>query len=216
MPELTLYGRRNSINVQKALWTLGELGLPYDHVDAGGDAGGLDDPAFRAMNPHGKVPVLKDGDAAIWESNAIVRHLCASYAPGRLCPTDLVQRAQADGWMDWSCATLQPAIGGLFWAFYRTPAARHDAARIAQLTADCANAVEALDGWLDERLYLGGDTFSMADIPAGMLMYRYFEMDVARPEAPAVAAWRARLAERAPYREHVMRPFGELFGRLAF
>ena len=56
----------------------------------------------------------------------------------------------------------------------------------------------------------------MADIPAGVLVYRYFEMEVARPAAPAVEAWRARLAERAPYARHVMRPFGELFGRLAY
>ena len=110
--------------MQKALWTLGELGLAYDHVDAGGDAGGLDDPAFRAMNPHGKVPVLKDGEAAIWESN-VDRPLPLRRLRGRrLCPADPAERAKADAWMDWSCATLQPAIGGLFWAFYRTPAAR--------------------------------------------------------------------------------------------
>ena len=215
-PELTLYGRRNSINVQKALWTLGELGLDYAHIDAGGAAGGLDEPAFRAMNPHGKVPVLRDGGAAIWESNVIVRYLCANYAPGRLCPTDPIDRAQAEAWMDWSCATLQPAIGGLFWAFYRTPAPQRDAARIAQLSAESASAIGALDLWLRRRPFVAGEAFSMADIPAGMLMYRYFEMEVARPEAPAVAAWRARLAERAPYREHVMRPFGELYGRLAY
>jgi glutathione S-transferase len=56
----------------------------------------------------------------------------------------------------------------------------------------------------------------MAGIPAGVLVYRYYEIEVARPETPGVAAWRERLAERAPYREHVMRPFGELFGRLAY
>jgi glutathione S-transferase len=118
--------------------------------------------------------------------------------------------------MDWTCASLQPAIGGLFWAFYRTPAAQRDAVRIAALTADSAAAIAALDLWLRRRPFLAGETFSMADIPAGVLVYRYFEMEVTRPEAPAVAAWRARLAERAPYREHVMRPFGELFGRLAY
>ncbi len=216
MPELTLYGRRNSINVQKALWALGEVGLAYAHVDAGGDAGGLDAPAFRAMNPHGKVPVLKDGEAAIWESNVIVRYLAAAYAPGGLCPNGAAERASAEAWMDWTCATLQPAIGGLFWAFYRTPAAQRDPARVAALTADCASAIGALDLWLRRRPFLAGEAFSMADIPAGVLVYRYFEIEVARPEAPAVAAWRARLAERAPYREHVMRPFGELYGRLAY
>lgn len=213
---ITLYGRRNSINVQKALWTLGELGLAYAHVDAGGDAGGLGEPAFRAMNPHGRVPVLKDGEAAIWESNVIVRYLAAAYSPGGLSPAGLAERAQAEAWMDWTCATLQPAIGGLFWAFYRTPADRRDDARITQLTADCAAAVGALDLWLRERPFVAGAAFSMADIPAGVLVYRYFEIEVERPAARAVAAWRARLAERAPYREQVMRPFGELFGRLAY
>ena len=213
---ITLYGRRNSINVQKALWALGELGLAFDHVDAGGDAGGLDAPAFRAMNPHGKVPVLTDGETAIWESNAIVRYLCAAYAPGRLCPTDAAERAKAEAWMDWTLATLQPAISGLFWAVYRTPAAQRDSARVAQLTADCAASIRALDLWLHDGPFVAGDAFSMADIPAGVLVYRYFELDVARPEATAVAAWRASLAKRAPYREHVMRPFGELFARLAY
>jgi glutathione S-transferase len=213
---ITLWGRRNSINVQKALWALGELGLDYRHVDAGGDAGGLDDPAFRAMNPHGKVPVLKDGDAVIWESNAIVRYLCAAYSRGGLCPSPEAERAKADAWMDWTCATLQPAIGGLFWAFYRTPEAQRNGPRIAQLTADSAAGIGALDAWLRERPFMAGATLSMADIPAGVLVYRYFEMDVERPDAPAVGAWRARLAERPAYREHVMRPFGELFGRLAF
>ena len=118
--------------------------------------------------------------------------------------------------MDWTCSILQPAIGGLFWAFYRTPADQHDARRIAQLTRESASAIRALDGWLQDRPFLAGGALSMADIPAGVLVYRYFEMDVVRPDAPAVEAWRARLAERPAYREHVMRPFGELFGRLAF
>jgi glutathione S-transferase len=213
---ITLWGRPNSINVQKVLWTLGELGIDYEHIEAGGDAGGLDDPAFRAMNPHGRVPVLRDGDAALWESNAIVRYLCARYAPGGLCPADLAERAAADAWMDWTATRLQPAILDLFWGFYRTPEDRRDAARNAALVADCARGVRALDAWLQQRSFVAGAVFSMADIPAGTLMFRYFEMAIERPAAPAIDAWRVRLAERAPYAKHVMRPFEELFGRLAF
>ena len=78
---ITLWGRYSSINVQKAAWALDELGLEYTPVDAGGDAGGLDAPAFRAMNPHGRVPVLKDGETVVWESNAVVRYLYAAYGP---------------------------------------------------------------------------------------------------------------------------------------
>jgi glutathione S-transferase len=213
---ITLWGRRNSINVQKVLWTLDEIGLAYAHVDAGGDAGGLDDPAFRAMNPHGRVPVLKDGATAIWESNAIVRYLCAAYAPGVLCPTHPLARAQAEAWMDWALATLQPSIMGLFWGFYRTPAPQRDAGRNRELVAACAEAVAALNRQLTTRRFVAGAALSMADIPAGTLMFRYFGLDIERPDAPAVEAWRGRLAASAAYREHVMRPFDELNGRLAY
>ena len=213
---LTVWGRPNSINVQKVLWTLNELGLAFQHIDAGGDAGGLDDPAFRAMNPHGKVPVLQDGEAAIWESNAIVRYLCAAYGPGALSAIDPAERATQDAWMDWTLATLQPAISGLFWGFYRTPAAQRDGARNAALIADSARAIETLDRWLRSRPFVAGEALSMADIPAGTLVYRYFALDVERPIAPAVETWRARLRERPAYARQVMRPFGELFGRLAF
>jgi len=215
-PMITLWGRRNSINVQKVLWTLDEIGLPYTHIDAGGDAGGLDDPGFRAMNPHGRVPVLRDGETALWESNAIVRYLCAAYAPDRLCPAAPLERAGCEAWMDWTLATLQPAIMGLFWGFYRTPEAMRDPARNRQLVADCAAAIEVLDRWLASRPFVAGDAFSMADIPAGTLMFRYFGLEIERPDAPAVQAWRGRLAARRPYGQHVMRPFDELFGRLAY
>ena len=213
---ITLWGRKNSINVQKALWTLAELALPFEHVDAGGDAGGLDVPAFRAMNPHGRVPVLKDSETAIWESNTIVRYLAADYSSGELCPADPLQRARCEQWMDWTLATLQPAIGGLFWAFYRTPAAQRDLALVRRLEVDSARALETLDRWLSTHRHMAGDAFSMADIPAGVLMFRHFALEIERPAVPAVEAWRQRLAERAPYREMVMRPFDELYGRLAF
>jgi glutathione S-transferase len=213
---ITLWGRRNSINVQKVLWTLDELGLAFEHVDAGGDAGGLDAPAFRAMNPHGRVPVLRDGEAAIWESHTIVRYLCAAYSPGRLSPAELAQRAKAESWMDWTLATLQPAIMGLFWGFYRTPAAQRDAARNRELEAQAAAALRTLDQWLEQRRFVAGPSFSMADIPAGTLMHRYFGMEIARPDVPSLQAWRARLQEQAAYRANVAQPFSELFGRLAF
>jgi glutathione S-transferase len=213
---ITLFGRRNSINVQKALWALDELELAYDHVDAGGDAGGLDSPAFLAMNPHGRVPVLKDGETAIWESHTIVRYLAAAHGAGALCPADPLARAECEAWMDWSLAMLQPVVMGPFWGFYRTPAAQRDAARNRQLAADSARAVQALDLWLSERPFVAADAFSMADIPAGTLMFRYFEMGIETPKVPFVQAWRDRLAERAPYRKHVMRAFDELFGRLAY
>ncbi|HEY3798018.1 MAG TPA: glutathione S-transferase family protein [Caulobacteraceae bacterium] len=213
---ITLWGRANSINVQKALWALDELGLDYQHVPAGGDAGGLDEPAFRAMNPNGRVPVLMDGEAAIWESNAIVGYLCAAYAPDRLCALEPSARARQQMWMDWTATTLQPPVMDLFWGYWRTPAARRDAGANGRLATAAARTLMLLDRQLSQRPFVAGDDFSMADIPAGTLMHRCFGMGVAMPDVPHLHAWRARLAERKPYRERVMTPFDDLHGRLAF
>ena len=210
---MRLWGRGSSINVQKVLWTLLELGLDFDHVEVGGRFGGLDTPRFLAMNPHGRIPVLEDGGAALWESNAIVRYLCARYSPGALCPQDPAGRAGQDQWMDWAATTLQPAFMGFFWSWYRTPAAGRDERRCADLLAASHTAFATFDKALAEP---GLVRLAIGDIPAGALLYRYFTMDIDRPSLPRLEAWYTRLAERPAYRAGVMRPYDELKGRLAF
>ena len=54
-----IWGRRSAFNVQKVLWMLGEVGADFEHVEAGGAAGGLDAPGFLAMNPNGLIPVVE-------------------------------------------------------------------------------------------------------------------------------------------------------------
>ena len=215
MPEI--WGRRSAYNVQKALWTAGELGLAHTHVDAGGAAGGLDTERFRAMNPHGRVPVLVDGAATVWESNSIVRYLAARHGAGSLWPEAPAERSLADRWMDWELATLQPDFMSLFWGFYRTPEAQQRNARaIDAARARCAEHYRLLDDQLASRAFLAGDAFTMGDIPAGTSLFRYFEMGLETPALPNVRRWYGRLCERPAYREHVMRPFEELRGRRTF
>ena len=212
---LKLWGRKSSINVQKVRWALGEVALAYDWIDAGGAAGGLNDPDFLAMNPHGAIPVIDDEGTVLWESNTIVRYLAARHGEPYLSGRDPAQRAARDRWMDWAATTLQPDFMDFFWGWYRTPEARRDAAQNARLMARFHAHFRRLDQWLIGRDFLLGERFSMADIPAGTLLYRYFEMAIPRPETPHLAAWYARLCDRAAYREAVMRPFGELYGRAA-
>ena len=76
---LKIWGRKNSSNVRKALWIAHELGLDFESIDAGGAFGVVDEPHYRARNPNGLVPMLEDDDLVLWESNAIVRYLCAQY-----------------------------------------------------------------------------------------------------------------------------------------
>jgi glutathione S-transferase len=212
----TIWGRRSALNVQKALWTIGELGLPHQHVDAGGSFGGRDTPEFRRLNPHGRVPVVEDEGCVVWESHSIIRYLAARYGSGALWPEAPAERSLADRWMDWTLATLQPDFIALFWGYFRTPAAQRKASLIDGARQRCAADYRLLDEHLATRRYLAGDAFTMGDIPAGTSLYRYFEMGGEVPELPHLRAWYERLAERPAYREHVMLPFGELRGRLEF
>ncbi len=214
---LKIWGRRSSFNTQKVLWLVGELGLAHEHIPAGGSFGRLDEPGFRAMNPHGWVPVVEDGETVVWESHACLRYLAARYGHGSFWDDDPARRATVDGWMDWSQTALQPAfLMGVFWGYYRTPEAQRDWPAINKNLARCAEHFRLLDGMLEARPFLLGDRLSLADIPIGTSLYRYFELDIERPDLPNVSAWYQRLQQRPAYREHVMLPFAELRGRLDY
>jgi len=214
---LRVWGRRSSANVQKVMWLVGELDLPHAHMPAGGDFGGLDEPAFRAMNPHGKVPVIEDGGVVVWESHAILRYLAAVHGADRFWPADPAVRARIDGWMDWAQTALQPAfLGGVFWGGYRTPEAQRDAGAVAAALARTSACMVLVDRQLTDHPFVAGETLSLADIAIGAHLYRYFEIDIDRPVLPRLEAWYGRLTRRPAYREHVMLPFSELKGRLVF
>lgn len=214
---LRVWGRRNSFNVQKVMWLIGELGLDHAHIPAGGSFGGLDAPEFLAMNPHGRVPLIDDDGTIVWESHAILRYLAARHGGPGFWPEAAGARSKADGWMDWAQTTLQPAfLTGVFWGFYRTPEHQRNWPAIRDSVARCAAHVRLLDRVLDGREFLSGDRPGLADIPVGTTLYRYFELDIDRPPVPHVEAWYRRLQQRAAYREHVMIPFGDLYGRLDY
>jgi glutathione S-transferase len=202
--------------VQKAVWLLEELQLPYERLDAGGDFGGLDDPEYRAMNPHGRVPTLKDGDSVVWESEAILRYLAARYGAPQFWSDDPAARAAVDQWLAWTAASLYRDWIDLFWRRVRTPPQQQDAAEIERLRQNTAARYAFLDSQLASRPFLAGDTFSLADIAAGMTLYRWYEMPIARPELPALRAWYERLLERPAYRKGVCLPFDDLAGKLAY
>ena len=214
---LTVYGRKSAFNVQKVMWLIGELGLPHKHIERGGAFGGLDDPEFRARNPHGRVPVVEDDGFAVWESHTILRYLAARHGGPTLWSEDPAERSLAERWMDWAQTALQPDfLNGVFWGFYRTPEAQRDMASVTAKIEQTAQHLTLLDSVMEDRSYVLGDTLSLADIPAGTCLYRYFNIPIARPKLPNIERWYARLTERPAYQEHVMIPFDDLYGRLEF
>ena len=208
---ITIYGRATSSNVQLVMWAIGELGLKHTRLDYGNVYGGLDTQAFRAMNPHGKIPVLKDGDLVIWESAAILRYLLSSYADGGLWPADPKARAQVDMWAEWGKNELCNAFTvPIFWSRVRTSAAVRDEAALAQAVARFNGYMARLDRQLIGKTHVCGDDFTAADIVIGHLLYRWFTIDVARDAHPQVEAYYARLTERPAYQEHVMVSYDSL------
>jgi len=209
---LTVYGRATSSNVQAVMWGIGELGLECERLDRGHVYGGLDTAEFRTMNPHGLIPVLRDGDLVVWESAAILRYLAARYGDGgSFWPADPAQRANIDKWAEWGknsfCRLFTVPI---FWARVRTAASQRDQAALTQALAVFDNALAALDRQLEAGPYVCGTELSLADIIIGHLLYRYFDIDVPRRDHPRVRAYYDRLTGRRAYREHVMISYAPL------
>ena len=213
---LELWGRKNAYNVLKVLWTLDELGLDYRHYEVGSVAGDLETPGFLALNPHARIPVIRDGDSLVWESNTITRYLAAKFGADSLWRRDAAERARAECWMDWELCKLQPDFIELFWGYYRTPAGQRDEARIEAAAMRLRAHFQLLDRHLQQQPWLGGDKLSVGDIACGVCLYRYFEMgyDVERPEF--VMQWYQRLTQRQAYRQSVAQKFDELCGRTEF
>jgi glutathione S-transferase len=203
---LRIWGRNNSINVQKVLWCCGELGIPYERIDVGGAFSGNREPEYLRLNPNGLVPTISDGGFVLWESNAIVRYLATKHGTGTLCPEDLAERADADRWMDWQMGTLWANLRPAFIGLVRTPPQERDRASIATSVRKTAENLAILDAHLAGRDCVTGAALTMADIPLGTTAYRWFGLDIERPPMPNLEAWYERLRARASYRENVMLP----------
>jgi len=202
---LKIWGRVNSVNVKKALWCVEELGLKYERIDAGMQYGVVNTPEYRKMNPTGLVPTIDDDGFTLWESHSIVRYLCAKHSAGKLWPTDLKARADAERWMDWAF-TFQGAMRNVFWGLIRTPPEKRDAKAIDEGRNKTIALLPVLDKTLTDRPYVAGKAFTMGDIPIGCEVQRWMRVPIARPLFPAVEAWFARLLQRSAFAKHVDLP----------
>jgi glutathione S-transferase len=203
---LKIWGRANSINVQKVLWCCGELALEYVRIDAGNEFVITKTPEYRELNPNGLVPTIEDGDFLLWESNVIVRYLSHKAGDGRLFPAATKTRFDAERWMDWQATVFWPALRPLFIQLIRTQPAKHDAAIISRAEELSLAALRILDARLSDRCFLAGDKFSMGDIPAAVAVHRWYELDTAHHELPHLRRRYEKMKERRPFKEVVMTP----------
>jgi len=203
---MKIYGRRSSSNVQKVLWCCAEIGLAHDRIDMGREFGGNKEPTYLAMNPNGVIPTLVEDDGfVLWESNSILRYLAKKYGPPGFYPADARQAAIGEQWMDWQLNSLNTAFSPMFYGLVRQTPEQRDPAAIAKSIADTQHHLAMIDRHLQGSRFVTGDTFTVADIPIGIYVYRWYAFDgLERASLPALARWYADLQQRAAYRDHVM------------
>jgi glutathione S-transferase len=209
---LTVWGRKTSSNVQALMWCVGELALPFVRHDVGHRYGGNDTPEFLAMNPNGTVPVLRDGEGEpLWETGAILRYLATRYGTPPFWPQDLLARSHVDKWTEW--AKINAALNftaPIFWRVVRTAPQDRDDAAIATAMGVLGNKLDIAEAQLARHAFLAGEDFTLADIQFGHVLYRYFDIAIARPARPALQRYYDGLTTRPAFREHVMVSYEEL------
>jgi glutathione S-transferase len=210
---LVIWGRITSINVRKVVMAAQACGLvegaDFVRQNAGRQFGVTQTEAYTALNPNQLVPTLVDGDLVLWESNVIVRYLCAKYSPGVLYPSSLPTRFDAERWMDWQQTTLNGAGRDAFWQLTRVPEAERDMARVLASKAAAEPLFAQLNALLGTRAFMAGDAFTMADMPIACEVHRWIGLgqpihptpsqpgvlppSTMRPEWPHLMAWYRRI-----------------------
>ena len=196
---LKIWGRVNSINVQKVMWAVAELKIPHERVDAGMQFGVVNTPEYRKMNPNGRVPTIDYDGFVLWESNAIVRYLYAKHGPQRT----LEQGYAAEKWMDWTTSTAAAPITTIFWQLIRTPPEKRDAPAVELALKQAGDIFKVADDALAAQPYLSGGDFGMGDIPFGAFVNRWSQLPIERPAHANLSQYYERLKSRPGYRQHV-------------
>jgi len=205
---LEIWGRKNANQVIQVLWTLAELKVDYQRHSIGTRNGDLETEEYKSLNPNSKIPTIRDNGFVMWESHAIIRYLARQYGLGTLYPDDPQKAAMSDQWMTWSTDSFMGTFFPVFWQLVRTEESERDYKKIAEMAKQSSEILQILEDHLVKNNFVAGEQFTYGDIPLGVLIHKYFVLDIERPSLPGIEAWYERLSIREPFQEHAMQPFG--------
>jgi glutathione S-transferase len=193
---LEVIGRTSSINVRKVLWTCAELDLHFEHADSA--------PGLLAHNPNAQVPVIRDGDFILWESNAICRYLASTQPRATLLPAEPRERARVEQWMDWQATELNTAWRYAFLALVRKSPAHADPAEIAASVESWNRHMRLLDTHFQNGgQFVTGEFFTLADVVLGLSTQRWLLSPIERPALDALHGYYQRLSVRPAFRAQI-------------
>ena len=183
---MRLWGRKSSINVQKVLWCLAELGLKegqdFERIDAGLQFGINRSPEFLKLNPNGLVPTLQDGDVVLWESNTIMRYLVRMHDKVKRFPTDVKSQYSSEKWLDWQLASMWPPLRTTFLGLTRVPEAERNYEAIQKGYQEANQLFGLLDAVLATQDFSAGNHFQIGDIALALCVHRWVLLHQAFPE----------------------------------
>ena len=205
---LELWGRKNANQVIQVLWTLSELGRNYKRYSVGVNSGDLDTDEYKPLNPNSKIPTIRDTGFGLWESHAIIRYLAREYGLGSLYPAAPQKAALSDQWMTWSTDSFMGTFFPVFWQLVRTKESERDYDKITAMAKKSSDILRILEGHLINNHFVAGKELTYGDIPLGVLLHKYFVLDIERPSLPGIEAWYGRLSKREAFQEHAMQSFG--------
>lgn len=201
---LKLYGfarvnkiARGNTRDLRVLWTLEEIGLPYEIVGMDHPNHDLDAPSYRALNPFGQIPVIDDDGVVVTESGAILLYLARK--SGKLMPRDLAGEAQV---LRWSIAALNTVELPLLSMWFVNMSGGKDTKPSQALHGWSDMRLRQLDGWLADRSYVATDDFTVADILMTHVLDAGTPNEMLQPYANLLA-YRARCTGRPAWKKTV-------------
>jgi glutathione S-transferase len=192
----------------RPLWALQELGVDFEYVRVDLPGGEARSPAFLALNPAAKVPVLVDGDLVLTESVAIVLYLAEKFPRAKLMPEGLAERADAYRWLMFTATELEQPLWRIAKQTSLYPPDKRVPADVPRAQEDFAAMAKVMQDDLRGRTFVVGDHVTMADFvlaytldwagEAGLLgdfpeLRAYVDRMYARPKA--VSRIQAELAK---------------------
>jgi glutathione S-transferase len=203
---IQLYGRRNSINVQKVSWTLCELNIEFKWHDEHGKFGTVNVENYKKLNPQLIVPTLDYNGTIINQSNSIVRYLYRKH-------TDVYEISKAEDiaiaeqWMEFQATDLQLNMTPIFWGLVRNPPEDRDQDLIDKNIILLNKKFEIFDNFLEDHEYILNNSFGMSDIIMGVATYRYNSLPIERPNLVNLQNWYKKISSRNCFKINILGTF---------